>query len=776
MKESVRMLSNIVQFDQNKHQMNFQSAQAFWSGVKLDKLLLVKDLESLSTDLGQMATLVTINPADLSKPEFILGGWRQFVGAQVNQAISETALLAVPFDVCLGLGPQFNSGQELPLDLEKIVSNYNLNVTGFSIFDLAQKAETLAVYPTVATIQQLFLELPESTKQQSGLGLASKRQTDNSNPSQQITAVLVSDGNGINATYKDIEFLLELGYPGGYHITDAPEQLVSHLVSAVVAGASNVDIDSQSKAATAAQAAGLQFLTTLNGQFAVADTLVHILGHLEDLETVSSHLTKITVTNINHGSHITVTAEEFYTAPNAMRLMSGINVIVTDVSAKDSATLKNASGISSILVSDMAEEIVANLSNLEGLVDAGLLDAIYLTDDGVATLTIEADQFEAAALVICEITDDYKLTLTGDLPATQAAIATQFVTHLSTENTFSVVGTATEIQDAMGVLQMLARANVLNVIRPETGAMTITSGQLTSDAETLNKIEHADLTVTGVKAKDAKALAGYQFLSGSTVTSIIVTDEVDAILQNLDTLSELAHANILDAVHLAHADCPTLEIEAAQLTSAAPVLTRISNHYLLHLKGTLLAIHATVGAQFTSNYADNTLVIQGTATEVQDSLGPLQVMATKINTITITSGSLTITAGQLSSDINALHKIKSAKLTVTDVTAGEATHVSTANFHGGSVIQAIQISDLASEIVSHLTVLEELVRKGILNAVRLTDEEKPTVNLDAELLATAAPVLAKITDHYRINLSGDLSAVDPTIAAQFVSLLVYAEF
>jgi hypothetical protein len=68
------------------------------------------------------------------------------------------------------------------------------------------------------------------------------------------------------------------------------------------------------------------------------------------------------------------------------------------------------------------------------------------------------------------------------------------------------------------------------------------------------------------------------------------------------------------------------------------------------------------------------------------------------------------------------------------------------------------------------------VRKGILNAVRLTDEEKPTVNLDAELLATAAPVLAKITDHYRINLSGDLSAVDPTIAAQFVSLLVYAEF
>jgi hypothetical protein len=559
-----------------------------------------------------------------------------------------------------------------------------------------------------------------------------------------LSAVTLTDGGTPTLTITSTQFSSDTGALGD--ITSAYHLAVTGVT-----------------AANAATVGANSHVTSIT----ISDTAANVVTNLAALQTLSTKLTSISLTDSGTPT-LSITYSQLTGDATALGKISGsYNLAVSAVSAANAATVAAESHVTSVSVSDTAANVVTNLASLETLATAATLASIILTNGGTPAVTVSYTQLTGDATALGLITSAHTLAVTSVSAANAATVAGEtYVTSVSVSDSSANVVTN------LNSLQTVTSEVTLSIALTDGGTptLTITGTQFSNDGGALGDISSAyHLAVTSVLAANASTVG-----ANSHVTSITISDTAADVGTNIAALESLGTK--LTSITLTDSGTPVLTLTYTQLIDDATALGKISGSYDITVTGVTAANAATAAgkANVTS------IEVSDTAANVITNLASLETLATAgtLASIALTNGgtpTLTVTYTQFSGDAGALSLITSGyDLAVTAVTAAGAATVA-ANSH----VTSISVSDTSANIATNINSLESVA--GVLTAIAATDGGSQTITITAAQANNDYGALSQLTGSYKIgvtdtaaNISANMDALQTLYAFATHNLTITA--
>ncbi len=247
-------------------------------------------------------------------------------------------------------------------------------------------------------------------------------------------------------------------------------------------------------AANAVTVAGQAHVTSIS----VSDTGANVVANIAALETLATgtQLSSITLTDGTTPT-LPLTASQYSADTAALgKIVSAYNLSVSGVAAANASTVGGNTHVTSLTVSDMGTNVVANIAALQTLATGSKLSSITLIDGSTPTLALTAAQYSADTAALGKIASAYNLSISGVTAANASTVAG--AAHVTS---VSVSDTAAHFLTSVASLQSLATGGKLSSVVLTDGStptISLTEAQMASDAAALGKITSAyNLTLTG---------------------------------------------------------------------------------------------------------------------------------------------------------------------------------------------------------------------------------------------------------------------------------------
>lgn len=311
--------------------------------------------------------------------------------------------------------------------------------------------------------------------------------------------------------------------------------------------------------------------------------------------------------------------------------------------------------------------------------------------------------------------------------ASTVSVATALATIGATRSGMvTIQDTADNIARNLDALQA-ARSRISAITIDGTDPLKISAKQVQSAAGALAKISSYTLAIDNALAADVKRLA-----ANTKVTSITVRDSAVNLGTQLNALQ--THQNKVSDIWQTGLIRP-IEIQSAQLTSAADALGKIRSSYTLNVRGVSVADLAAVAA----NDAVKGIGVLDTSDAIANNLDTLQSYGIKLLSAQSTDKApLSVTASQISSDALVLGKIYGGyQLNVRGASLAELAALS-----NNSKIKTIDVRDTAENVARNLEALKKLGKS--LTSIEIVDPQNALAITGKEFAGYAA-VLEKIS-------------------------------
>ena len=533
---------------------------------------------------------------------------------------------------------------------------------------------------------------------------------------------------------------------------------------------------------TAAQALALPAAVTarLAAPLPVGDTASNIAASLDALQALGATLGPIALSDTGTPS-ITLTATQLTADAATLLKITGSYALAVS----GSATAAQAAAVNPTLaahlsaglaVSDSAASVTTSLDGLQALATASKLGSVTLTS-GTA-ITVSAATLLADSGALAAITGTWSLTVaSGTVTAAQAAaISPGLAARLSAG--LPVADTAASVTASLDGLQT-AGGGVASITLTDAGTptITVTAATLVADAATLAKAGGTwNLAVSSGTVTAAQALALPAAVTSRLTAGLAVADTAANVTAALDSLGAT-----VASIALTDAGTPVLPLDIDRAIADTATLLKITGTYQITVTNAASAaqaasFNATLRTKLTTG-----LVVEDSASNVATNLDGLQTLFTagKLAAVTMTSGSLAITAATLVADNGALGTVQGSwTFTVTSgtVTAAQLAALSpavTAHLSAG-----LAVADTAANIGAALDALH--ATGSATASIALTDAGTPAVTLTAAQLIADAATLLKIAGTHGLTVSGtatagQAAAVNATLAAQLTAALTVSD-
>ena len=230
----------------------------------------------------------------------------------------------------------------------------------------------------------------------------------------------------------------------------------------------------------------------------IVDTAVNVTAGMTALQTLASNgkLVQIEFTDSTTPT-IALTATQYAADTTVLsKIITAYNVTVSAVTATNASSVAGNTHVTSLTVSDIGANFVANIAALQTLATGTKLASITLTDGTTPTLALALTQYNADTAALGKIGSAYNLSISGVAAAN--ASSTAALAHVTS---VSVSDTAANFVTNIAALQTLASGGKLSAVTLTDGTtptISLTEAQMLADTSALSKIASAyNLTLTG---------------------------------------------------------------------------------------------------------------------------------------------------------------------------------------------------------------------------------------------------------------------------------------
>lgn len=635
----------------------------------------------------------------------------QAISAAFDQLMANTKLESLALtgkDNLLDLShTQLTAGTET---LEKLISNYVLNITGIGAVDALALVEDNARVST--------LEVEDTTD------AITAHLDDLASLGARLTAITDSD----NASFA----LTQSQWRNAQTVLDK------------ITGGYNVDLSDVSATSAASVAADGRVQS-----LAVTDTGAAISANLNMLHSLGVQLTSIEQSDT--ANSIQITASQWVNAASTLsKLGESSTFAVMNAAASQVDALGADERVTSIAVSDSSANIASRLNaiqdTIESLATAGRTVPITLRQLGLtAPLQLTETQLTRDHDALAAITGCYSLDVKDVLAADVTGLATN--AHITT---MTVRDTGSAVTGQLAALTTLG--NKLSTVQQTdlTHNISLTLSEWQTYAPLLKKFQygvHANLT--GVNATQANSLA-----ADSRIDHVTVSDTAAQVSAKLDALQAMGPD--LTGITLTDVDTNPVQLSMQQLSTHSATLAKITGDYTLFVRNASAVEAETLLGNSYSHVSR--LSVADTSANIAAALDQLSAN-TKLSNITQTGVAqpLPITVAQITSNSDGLGKITGTySLSVSDATASDVAAL-VANAHVSSMV----VTDTAAHVQAHLEQLTAAA--GKLFSVALSDAPATLTLSYSDWLANRS-TLEKIGSDFNVAVT-DVSAANAYVLA-----------
>ncbi|MFI3221450.1 MAG: hypothetical protein QX191_00275, partial [Methylococcaceae bacterium] len=459
----------------------------------------------------------------------------------------------------------------------------------------------------------------------------------------------------------------------------------------------------------------------------IIDSSANIANNLDALQAkiMSGAVIKITNIEATDTNALTITQAQLVSADLALTTICSGNAFI--ISAMPFAQMAgvlhpiNPNNVEGVFISDSSANIGGVLgANLDAL-QANIAKIKGIVVTGAAPIAISATQYISDASALAKITSAYKITVSDvkvtETPAadsTAKVVGAAEVFARSEVQSFSIKDTGANISNYLDTLQN--QSSKISTITSENGqsiSISFNSAiKISNNAVILQKIVVPYIiTVPAIPVSQLSMV-----LSNTHVNSVEVSDSAVNIAgvngANLDAMQD--SLTRISSITLTGTD-RTIAISTTQLTRDSLALTKIGlgGSYTLTVSGVTAAAAIASGGNL-SNDKVVSISISDSSTNIVGvngaNLNAIQTILTspggsnKITSIFPTdTGTIAITATQLSTNDLALAKITGGKYFVSDVLA---SGTQAAGVFSNANVTKISITDSSANIAAGLHALQ----------------------------------------------------------------------
>jgi hypothetical protein len=500
-------------------------------------------------------------------------------------------------------------------------------------------------------------------------------------------------------------------------------------------------------------------------KFDIVDTAANIEKNLDDLKKVVNNLKTITLSD-TASTQINLTAKQLLT-PGYSTLLNkmafgGSNPVslrVSDVTAKDAATVSANTKVSQFSVKDTATSIVAKLTQLN--TGNAKLEGMQLSSSAPLKLTHAQYTTYAADTarqdVLGKMSGTFGFEVSG--ASTDEAISLGADARVSA---VSILDSSQAIADQLDALQALG-VKVKALASSDNGILKLKASQLEADKAVIGKLYKGyQLAVFNVDSTSAMELK-----SNKKVISMDIVDTAANLSQNLVLLDRLGSQ--INSVRVTDTDpeANPLTMTAVDFLTYGSVLSKVintdpnaaeqsttpttnNNIYKLNI----VAASAVDAKAIESNEHIQSISVADTSAAIAVNLEDLNGNS-KVTGIsqTGTGGVLNITATQLAGNSSALTLLgkESFMLNVRDVAADDAL-----GLLSNTSIVSMSVSDSADNLLANL---DDLAKLGKTLTTITQNNPEQSLAMTASNWTSHIGVLSKIVGGYGVALT-EVSAKD----------------
>lgn len=494
--------------------------------------------------------------------------------------------------------------------------------------------------------------------------------------------------------------------------------------------------------AQAAQLAANQKVVTI----AVADTAANIARRWGLMDRLEDSLTSIEVTDADNA--VTITGEQLNAGSAVLgKFLSdgehSYKLAVTGVKAGQAATVAALDNVSSVKVSDTADNIVSALDDLAAVNTQNLLQGITLTGKS-QTLTLGAARLLGDPLAVTQAvlgritTGAYRLAVTD--------VALQDLDDIAANSrvaSMEVGGTGAEIASRLDSLFQLGR-KVTKIQQSDSGtAIDVTQAAFETRSGVLGRIDGGyTLNVSGVSASKALATA-----LNTHVATLSVADTGKSLAAHWGGLRSLGST----LAGVSKTDAGSLSLTASAFLSGQNdgLLGKFAAEQAFSVTNASVAQALQIGSLDAVDRVD--VLDDGSAVAEQMSELAALHTAGKLNRITLNTGAtgIALHAGDLDAAHDVLGTIQGGRYTlaVDQVDVADAAGLLAAN----SKIARLKVTGSAAGIVDNLAGLAAAGSK--LVSVEQTDAADTVLTLTGDAFDQNRTTLAKIAGGYQADLT-----------------------
>jgi hypothetical protein len=421
----------------------------------------------------------------------------------------------------------------------------------------------------------------------------------------------------------------------------------------------------------------------------VSDTSGNLSTFLDSLALLDGKLAGVTETD--GATPIDITANDWLSDGSTLAKFNGgeYTVNVHGATAAQASLMDADDHVVKINIVDTGVNLVAKLDELENL-DPGVLGDITIS--GNPNISLTASQLKDHEGILSKISNLHSFAVSEASVADALEFATrQDVSSLVVSDAGAAVATDIANLTAIG-------GKLKSLAITTTTPMVLTGAQYAASTTTLKKISNSySLALSEVTTQNA-----ITWSNTATIVSMDIMDSVANIASRLDTLNNF---NIkINQIEASDAS-DLLTFNASQLSTAAPVLSKIDANVGWRVK------NMTVADAISANRPNRIekLTVADSSSTIGSNLDALQALSTKLESITQLGSTvpMNITATQLVNDAEVLGKISNNyNLKVSQVLAANAADTA-AIAH----VYTIAVKDDVANVVSNLTALQALGSK-----------------------------------------------------------------